>query len=108
MVNCQLHDPVAATSRKVPSTIWIECWLVSRANVDAVKMTKISTAVICTEPLLQTQCCQHNFYCHHISFPTTGMGAKLLIMTSRVGKQFLAQLNSKDRGTNFTEMVLTG
>jgi hypothetical protein len=29
-------------------------------------------------------------------------------MTSRVGEQFLAQLHSKDRGTDFTEMVLTG
>jgi len=29
-------------------------------------------------------------------------------MTSRVGGQFLAQLSSKDRGTDFTEMVLTG
>jgi hypothetical protein len=29
-------------------------------------------------------------------------------MTSRVGERFVAQLSSKDRGTDFTEMVLTG
>lgn len=53
MVNSQLHDPVAATSRKVPNTLWIEYWLVSRANLDAVKVRKISTAAatICSEPV---------------------------------------------------------
>jgi hypothetical protein len=39
--------------------------LVSRANLDAVKMRKISTAAaatICSELVPQIQCCQHNFY----------------------------------------------
>jgi len=77
MANCQFHDLVATISRKVPSTLWIECWLVSRANLDAVKMRKISTAAaatICSEPILQMQCCQHNFYLssHFISYHRDG------------------------------------
>jgi len=76
MVNCKLHDPVAATSRKVPNTLWIEYWLVSRANLDAVKIRKISTAAatICSEPVLEMQCCQHNFYLssHFISYHRDG------------------------------------
>lgn len=76
-VNCQLHDPVAATSREVPSTLWIECWLVSRANLDAVKISKISTAAaatICSETVLQMQCSQHNFYLssHFVSYHRDG------------------------------------
>jgi hypothetical protein len=40
--------------------------LVSRANLDAVKIRKISTAAaaaatICSEPIYEMQCCQHNF-----------------------------------------------
>jgi len=64
MVNCQLHDLAAATSREVPNTLWRDCWLVSRANLDALKIRKISTAAatICSEPVLEMQFCQHKFY----------------------------------------------
>jgi hypothetical protein len=50
--------------------------LVSRANLDAVKIRKISTAAatICSEPVLEMQCCQHNFYLssHFISYHRDG------------------------------------